>query len=387
MEKLHRIEKLQKILKENNIFAALLTYSRDNFYFTGTAQPSYLVVMQDSYNLFIKSGYDFAKEEVFIDLDRVSIERKLSRIYEELFSSFKGTIAIAFDMTTVDEINLFKKTFQGFKFCDVSNHILKLREIKDTEEIDKVRVACEAIDKGHDAALNFLKEGVTELELAAHVENAHRIEGHDGTFFIRKPDFFMSRGPLSSGPNLYKISGLVYSLTGVGLSPSVPIGPSRRVIEKGDLVVIDIPTSVDGYHADMTRTYCVGKAAPQVKELYSKLKDISDTTIKSIRPGVLCKDIYKTALDKSIDLKTDEEFLSFGENTGLMIGHGVGIEINEPPVISAKSQSVIKKNNIIAIEMHMLSKKHGVMKIEDTILIGENSNEILTKSSRDLSEV
>ena len=387
MDNLYRIRKLQNTLKEHNVFAALVTYSRDIFYFTGTAQPSYLIIMQDCYKLFIKSGYDFAIEEVFIDLDKVAIERNLSKIYDELFKSASGKIAIAYDMTTVNELNLFTDSFQGFDFCDLSKYVLKQREIKDDGEIKRVRIACNAIDKGHDAAISFLKEGVTELELAACVENAHRINGHDGTFFIRKPDFFMSRGPLSSGPNLYKISGLVYSLTGIGLSSSVPIGPSRRVIEKGDLVVIDIPTSVNGYHADMTRTYCVGKAAPEVKELYSKLKEISDTTINSIRPGVLCKDIYITAMEKSMDLKTEEYFLSFGKKTGLMIGHGVGIEINEPPVISVKSNSVISENNIIAIEMHMLSKKHGVMKIEDTILIGKNGNEILTKSSRELSEV
>jgi Xaa-Pro aminopeptidase len=69
---------------------------------------------------------------------------------------------------------------------------------------------------------------MTELELAAAVENAHRLAGHEGIFFIRQPDFFMSRGPITSGPNLFKISGVVYTITGVGLSSSVPAGPSQR---------------------------------------------------------------------------------------------------------------------------------------------------------------
>ena len=64
-----------------------------------------------------------------------------------------------------------------------------------------------------------MKEGVTELELAAAVENAHRLAGHEGIFFIRQPDFFMSRGPISSGSNLFKISGVVYTITGVGFEP------------------------------------------------------------------------------------------------------------------------------------------------------------------------
>ncbi|MCP3926670.1 MAG: aminopeptidase P family protein [Desulfobacterales bacterium] len=387
MTPLYRLKKLQESLKENGIHAAILIYSRDVFYYTGTAQPSYLVVLQNDYKLFVRSGYDFAIDEAFIETERMVNERDLKKIYNKNFQSFHGKIGIAFDMTTIKDMNYISEIFKGFEFCDVSKYILKQREIKDSDEIKKVRRACYAIDKGHEEAVSVLKEGITELELSAAVENAHRLSEHDGTFFFRKPDFFMSRGPVSSGPDLFKISGLVYSLTGIGLSSSVPIGPSKRVIEKGDLVIIDIPTSVNGYHADMTRTYCVGKASDEVKKLYSKLKIIVDTTIAGIKPGVRCCDIYKIAIDKSVELKTEDCFLNFGNNISLMIGHGIGIEVSEQPVISSKNQSLIHENNVIAIEMHMLSKKHGVMKIEDTILVGKDGNEILTKSSRDLAEI
>lgn len=98
------------------------------------------------------------------------------------------------------------------------------------------------MDAGHKAVLSTLIEGVSELEVAAAVENAHRLAGHEGIFFIRQPDIFMSRGPISSGPSFFGTSGVVYTISGVGVSPSVPAGPSKRKIVGGDLVMVDIPT-------------------------------------------------------------------------------------------------------------------------------------------------
>jgi Xaa-Pro aminopeptidase len=190
------------------------------------------------------------------------------------------------DILTAEQFRQVERCFPGFEFVDVSSIPLDQRKKKEPSEIETLRKACGAIHAGHEAVLSSLKEGITELVLAAAVENAHRLAGHEGIFFIRQPDFFMSRGPISSGPNLFKISGVVYTITGVGLSPSVPAGPSRREIEAGDIVIVDIPTLVDGYHADQTRTYCLGKAAKEILSLYDDLRSIADHLIAAIRPGI-----------------------------------------------------------------------------------------------------
>lgn len=236
--------------------------------------------------------------------------------------------------------------------------------------------------------MSTLREGITELELAAAVENAHRLAGHEGIFFIRQPDFFMSRGPISSGPNLFKISGVIYTITGVGLSPSVPAGPSRRSISKGDLIIIDIPTLVDGYHADQTRTYILGKANQKIKMLYNKLKEIADYLIEEIKPGMKCREIYQMAIEKSKELKAADAFLNFGKGRrSRMIGHGIGLELNEPPILSAHNNSEVSDGFIIALDMHMMDENIGVVKLEDMILVTKNENKVLTKSPRNLFEL
>ena len=389
MDRQDRIRQLQGKIKGEGLGCALLFYSRDIYYYTGTAQPSFLLVLPDQYFLFVRSGYDFAVKEVFISTEQIYEERRLETIYTKICSGLKNRkMATELDILPTKQYFGYKKIFEGWEFSDISPMVLEQRMTKDPYEIEQIRKACAAIDAGHRAVLSALREGLTELELAAAVENAHRLAGHEGVFFMRLPDFFMSRGPIGSGSNLKKFSGVVYSVTGTGLSPSVPVGPSKRRIEAGDTVVVDIPTFVNGYHADQTRTYFLGRCGPRLRDRYERLKEIHESVIEGIRPGMNGDDIFRTAVEKAEKLKVAAEFLSFGNGKrSHMIGHGLGLEINEPPIISAGSSAKILEHYVLGIEMHLLDEEAGAMKLEDTVLVGRHGNEILTVSARELGEV
>jgi Xaa-Pro aminopeptidase len=389
MKQDQRIHTLQEKLRQNSLNAAFLFYSRDIFYYTGTAQPSYLAVLPDDYFLFIKSGYDFAVRDVFIDRNKVLQQRRLESIYLDLGSSVKGErIGTELDLLPANQLFEFQNVFAGCEFVDISPLVLAQRKTKDPTEISKIRKACEVIEMGHQALLSNLRDGITELELAAVVENAHRLAGHEGVFFIRKPDFFMGTGPLSAGENLLRISGVVYSISGIGLSASVPAGPSKKKISKGDPVVLDIPVCVEGYHADQTRTYVMGKANENVQAMHMYLKEISDCLIEQMRPGIKCSAVYQLAMERSRDMNVQDVFMSFGNGKrSRILGHGVGIELNEPPTLSGYEDSLIEEGSVIALDLHMLDERDGAVKLEDMILIKPSGNEILTKTPRKLFEV
>ena len=386
-----RIKILQKEVGNNGLVGILLLYSRDIMYYTGTAQPSYLVVLPDDYFLFVRSGMDFALNDIFVNKEKIREERRLGNIFKEIFSgrgSGSKKIGTELDILTAEQFKDMEKTFSGYEFVNASPLVLEQRKRKDPSEIEKIKKACDAIHHGHEAVLSNLKEGITELELAAAVENAHRLAGHEGIFFIRMPDFFMSRGPISSGANLFRISGVVYTITGVGLSSSVPAGPSRRRISKGEPVIVDIPVLVEGYHADQTRTYCLGKAPAQIKAMYDNLLAIADHLIERMKPGMKCSEIYRAAVEKAKELGRSDHFQSFGKGKrSRLIGHGIGIELNEPPVPSEYDNSEVGDHYVIALDIHMMDEAVGVVKLEDMILIKEGGNEILTKSPRQLFEI
>lgn len=386
-----RIGILQKAIKNKELDGVLLVYSRDILYYTGTAQPSYLAVMPEDFMLFVRSGFDFASDEVFVSKEKIREERKMKNVFTGYFNSGEKKykrIGTELDMLTVGQFRDMQVAFPGYDIADVSALALNQRKTKEPSEIEKIRKACDVIDQGHKAAVANLKEGITELELAAAVENAHRLAGHEGIFFIRQPDFFMSRGPISSGENLFRISGVVYTVTGVGLSPSVPAGPSQKRINRGEAVMIDIPVLVDGYHADQTRTYCIGEAPAALKAMHDDLRAIADHLIDSMKPGDACSDIYKTAVETAKKLGCYEQFQSFGKGKrSRLIGHGIGLELNEPPIPSEYDNSRIEDGFVIALDMHMMDEASGVVKLEDIILIRQGGNEILTRSPRELFEV
>lgn len=377
------------MIKSNDLSGVLLFYSRDVFYYTGTSQPSYFFVSPQHYCLFVRAGSDFALREAQIGKENIKEERHLENIFKEILPMIgRGRkIGTELDVLPVNRFLELRKIFKGFKIVDISPLILNQRKKKDAFEIKAIKKACTTIHKGHERVLSVLKEGMTELELAAAVEDAHRLAGHEGIFFIRQPDFFMGRGPLASGPNLYQTSGMVYSITGIGLSASVPLGPSRRKIRRGDLIVVDIPVLVEGYHADETRTYVLGEAKDGSKKLFQSLKEIANYLINHITPGMKCSEIYKMAVKKAEELHVDKPFLNFGNGRkSKIIGHGVGLEINEPPILSDYDHSIISDGFVLALDMHMMDEKLGVVKLEDMILIGEK-NKLLTKTPRELFEI
>jgi len=386
-----RIHYLQDILKDNGLAGAVLFHSRDVYYYTNTAQPSYLVISPDEYMLFVRRGHDIALREAWLDAGQIATERNLEKIIQTMFHGpgLSGEkIGTELDLLTIPQARALNQALYGRKLTDISPHILRQRMIKDDSEVNSIRKACSAIHSGHLAAVSALRPGLTELELAAAVENAQRIAGHEGCVFLRSTDFVMSRGPVASGVNLRCTSGTVYTLAGSGLSCAVPTGPSRRIIEPFDLVLIDIPTCVEGYHADQSRMYSVGRPTSRAKGLFEKLRELADHIIQSMRPGIAIRDLVHDAFSEAgrIDLK--DSFMMFDNGSRAhFIGHGVGLEINEPPLLSATSDVVLSPGMTIALELHLMEPDAYTLKLEDTLHITETGVEILTLSPRLLTEI
>ncbi len=198
-----RIHCLQDILKENEWAGAVLFHSRDIVYYANTAQPSYLVIRPDEYMLFVRRGYEIAVGESWLDAGRIVDERSLGKIIQTMFPgpAFPGEqIGTEMDLLTFLQAGALNRALNGRKLCDISPHVLRQRMIKEESEVQSIRKACLAVHSGHLAAVSALRPGISELELAAAVENAQRIAGHEGCFFLRSSDFVMSRGPLGLRP-------------------------------------------------------------------------------------------------------------------------------------------------------------------------------------------
>lgn len=388
---LKRIEDLQHRMVYAGIDVVMLSYSRSVLYYAGTVQPAVLIVTLDDYHLIVTSGFDSAAEETWIALDHVRPGNGYKHAKEWLGKQGVKAGRLGLELDVIPTVLYFKiaEIFPRMTVSDVSRVILEQRKIKDAKEVEDTRDACRMVHQGHLRILEVLRQGMTELELSAEVEHAHRKAGHEGLYFVRQFDFFMGRGPVASGANLSRIAGKVQSITGVGLSRSIPLGASRKEIGIGEMIVVDVPTICNGYHSDQSRTYVLGKAPEGCKALYQGLKEIADRVIEELKPGMRSDHLYELAVGFAEERDLEPFFMRIGRDRKKIpfIGHGVGLELNEAPMLSPRSNDILEEGMIFALEMEMTNGPSEVVKLEDTVLMTEAGPELLTITPRGLHEV
>lgn len=387
-----RRTELKARLENIGLAGALITHSRDVYYYTGLAQPACLALFSDqpegTERLFVRAGMDMARANV--DLDPASLEpmRHRAEAAAKALPCFgQGPIGLALDTMTAIQAAELAKALENRPLENISAQILDQRAVKQEAEQELMAASALAVDAGHQAAVATIGPGVTELELAAEVERAIRLAGHCGTNFMRQPDFAMGHGPLASGGNLVRHSGMVYTISGVGLSAALPAGPSRREMKTGDLIVIDIPACVAGYHCDQSRTYSVGPASARALDLFEALKTVLDNLAANLRPGMKAGQAYDLALKEAASVGLKESFCSFADGRKAhFVGHGIGLEVNEPPLLARQAQSRLKEDMTLALEVHAL-QGNTVVKLEDTTRLTDRGCRIINLTPRKLIEV
>lgn len=364
-------------------------YSRDIYYYTGFAEPSLFLVTPEESILFIRRERPKKGARVWIKNRSVVEHADLGEVYARVkgFKIKKGTVGLCLDILPSVRFMEFRKLLKEFRIVDVSPLILRQRMIKDEEEVNLMKRAGDILAAGTSRVRQFLRPGLREIDLAAEVEAEHRRSLHPGAIFMRLFDFNMGPGPLSSGPNLRVASGLLHSISGAGLSAALPIGASARKIQDGDHVVVDIPCNYQGYHADQSRTFVVGKASLKAKKMFGRLRELSDGLMAFLRPGVSVSQCYQKAWSLAKKLKIEDSFLVYGTRRANFIGHGLGLEINEPPILKDEEKTILEEGFTLALELPLTHPEAGVMKLEDTVVVKSTGTELLTTAPRELIEV
>jgi Xaa-Pro aminopeptidase len=242
-----------------------------------------------------------------------------------------------------------------------------------------MRESVKLFDAVHAAMCEWIRPGIAEHELAGEVERALRRAGHDGVVFQRRWDAKLAmEGGIASGQNLSTISRGPITVTGVGMSESFPMGASRRRLERGDLVNIDLGLNRAGYHGDMARTYAVGELPDGVERLAGVCREIQDVAIAAVRPGVLAHEVYDAAREAAGRLGVEDVF----QGGGPYIGHSIGLELDEPPVLGPGIEAPIEEGMILAIEPKLISPAFGAVNIEDDVVVTADGCELLGELPR-----
>ncbi len=230
------------------------------------------------------------------------------------------------------------------------------RRVKDDEEIGSLREACEISTKALETLLDGQVLGRTERQLTRALEGAMLDLGAEAIGF----DTIMASGPHSAVPHH---------------------SPTDRVVERSDLLTMDFGARVRGYHADCTRTFVVGQEpADWQREVYAAVREAQAIGVAQARPETATRDVYATVFGVLHGHGLSERFVH-----GL--GHGVGLDIHEDPLIGAASTGILADCNAITIEPGVYLPGRGGVRIEDTLVVRPDGAEVLTTAPKDLRVV
>jgi Xaa-Pro dipeptidase len=379
-----RVAGLGRRLAAAGLEGAVLLHDRDVFYYAGTLRPATLVVGRHDAALLVRRGLEPARREATVSrVEEAGGFSRLARVAGELGIG-SGKLGIELDVVPVELADRLRGVFPGCVLTDVSPVVLGQRRVKDAAEVAAIRRAAAVADAGHRRVPEVLAPGITELEVAAEAEAAMRRAGHEAVVATRRPTAAGAGILVISGDNLGVRGGHGLVVTGAGLGPGMPYGPSRRVLRQGDLVVVDIGSMRDGYAGDEARSYVVGEAEPWQEGLFAVALAAQEALLEALRPGARGEDLYAAA-EGAVARGAPPVWPPGSLRLPGFVGHGLGVEIDEPPVLAPGEASRIEEGTILAVELEVGAPSRGTMaKVEDTVVVRAGGVERLTGAARKL---
>lgn len=351
-----RLSNIRRFMEKLELDAVVVSKPENRVYFSGfTGSSGMLLIAKEQAKLITDFRYvEQAVEQASI-FEVVKHEQSiLAVVAEEIKKCGAFKIGFEGDFFTYNEFSMLAQLLHGYKLRPLG--LDELRTIKDETELTQMKKAVEISDMAFSHILSVLRPGISELEIAAELEHTMRKLGSE------KPAFD--------------------TIVASGVRGSLPHGiATKKLIAAGDFVTMDFGAVYKGYHSDITRTVCVGRASEKQRHIYNVVLRAQLLGVESVRPGVSGK-------------KADEQvrrFLAdagYGQFFGHGLGHGVGLAIHELPRLSPSSAcDSLTENMLVTVEPGVYLPDWGGVRIEDTVLVTANGREILTKSSKQLVEI
>ena len=351
-----RIVRLRALLTEQVVDSALITKEENVHYFSGfRGDSTALLVTPERMILVTDSRYT---EQAAAEAPDYEIVEQRDGLYKKIAEVAMdcGIIALAFEggVLSYDSYTKMQGLLGEISF-DTSLNLDPLRQVKDADEIALIRRACKIADEGFAHILSYIQPGMTEMEVAAELEHHMRTLGSE------RPAF--------------------QTIIASGVRGSLPHGTaSDKVIVRGELVTMDFGAVCGGYHSDITRTVCVGRADARQRELYDAVLTAQKRALAALRPGVTGVEVDRIARELLAEKELNQYF-------GHGLGHSLGLEIHEEPRLSKAGTTVLQENMLVTDEPGVYIPAWGGIRIEDTVLITADGAEPLTHAPKEFIEI
>jgi len=356
------------------------------YYFTGTMQDGLLLIPQDGDAVFwIRQSFERAQDEsLFLHLRKMKSYRDVMAG----MGSLPSTVYLETDMMPIAQLQRLQKYLPFTDVKAVDSEVSAVRAVKSPYEL----ALMERAGKIHryvleDCVPGMLAEGIDEVTFGCDLYSVMVKEGHQG--IIRFGRFNeMLLGQIGFGTS--SISPICVDTPGgvSGMHPSVPqMGCRERKLKKGDLVVIDIGCGCNGYQTDKTLSYMFGRPIPDAAiQEHFRCVEIQDTLASMLKPGVIPQEIYRTIMT-GLEPSFLTNFMGFGDRRAKFLGHGIGLWIDETPVIAEGFNEPLEEGMVFALEPKKGIAEVGLVGIENTFVVTPQGGRSITGKSKGLVEV
>jgi len=377
-----RAGRLAEGARARSIDAVLVFQHTDLFYFTGTIQKG----------VFVLTAGDPAESALFVirDIQRAKAESRLSIIREmDGMRSLPGALSdmgiggrpvlgLEMDVLPTKQYLSLKKMFPDADLVDASSLIRAVRSIKSPFEIEMTTRAAAMQRQVFAEAHSFFTSNAREIDIMLRIEARYRELGHQGLIRMRGFNQELFYGVVSSGASGDNPNYLDGPVAGAGLYPSFPQGGGTRRIGMNEPVMVDMVSNVGGYISDAARMYCRGTFPVDAARALEAAVAAQEAVVAHMHPGGSISESAEAARKAAEAFGLGDRFMGPPGRGVAFVGHGVGLEVDELPVVIERTDDVFREGQIVALEPKIFLEDHGVVGIENTYAVGPDGPERLT---------
>ncbi len=368
-----RAAAFQARLREAEIDAALVVEAADLVYLAGTVQNAHLVVPATGDPVLL----------VRRDLERARAESRLTRV--EPLTTLRALpaaleqaagpvrrLGLELDVLPAATYLRYGRMWPDVELVDVSAALLAVRSRKSDWEVARIRTACVQVMQAHRTARDTLRPELTDLQLQIVLEERLRRLGHQGPMRFRGLNGEMFFGSVMTGPDAAVPAYSETPLGGPGPSPAVGRGARGAAHQVGMAMIVDLCGARDGYVSDATRTLFTERLDPPLDHALQVCELILRELEALLVPGVPGSTLYTRGLELAEEAGFGDAWMGHGAGRVRFVGHGVGLEVNELPVLAVGHDTALQAGNVVAVEPKLVFPGVGAVGCENTYLVRDD---------------
>ncbi len=375
--------RIQQAMRQEEADGCLLTMNMNLYYVSGQVFNGYFYLPAEG------RPYWFVKRLTIPETDRVHAIRKPEQMpdfFQDLGLAMPRKLLLEADELSYHEYIRLQHVFRPEVTGNASALIRHIRMIKTPWEIEQMRISARKHEAVYREIPACYRPGMTDIELQIEIEKRMRVYGSLGYFraFGSNMDIFM--GSLLAGENAGEPSPFDFALGGAGMHASGPLGANGTLLREGTTVMADMSGNYTAYQTDMTRVFSIGKLPDRAYRVHRVALEIQARMERTAKPGVPCAELYRDALAMAGQEGLEDCFMGT-RFQAKFVGHGVGLEINELPVLTTRSKDILQPGMTFAFEPKFVLAGIGAVGIENTFLVTDSGVEKMTLLDENITEL